>query len=66
VPTAAGPIRSLILRWRRGSKRGSDHPGTVPLVGVVEVPSETGAKEEAVRKARPRRGAKGKGDTPEQ
>jgi uncharacterized protein (TIGR00288 family) len=66
VPTAAGPIRSLILRWRRGSKRGSDHPGTVPLVGVVEVPGETGAKEEAVRKARPRRGAKGKGDTPEQ
>jgi len=66
VPTAAGPIRSLILRWRRGSKRGSDHPGTVPLVGVVEVPGETGAKEEAVRKARPRRGAKGKGDSPEQ
>jgi uncharacterized protein (TIGR00288 family) len=65
-PAAAGPIRSLILRWRRGSKRGSDHPTTVPLVGVVELPAETRATDAPVRKARPRRSAKGKAESPEQ
>jgi len=38
TPPAQGPVRSPILRWRRGSTGRPDLKAGVPLVGVVEVP----------------------------
>ena len=72
APVAGGPVRSPIIRWRRGSKGGPELKAGVPLVGVVKVPVAPAPKppapkaqapkgqapkeKAASRKPRPRRG----------